>query len=177
MRVEWNPFESVRRTAKSLGSVLLFMCAGSAHALGPGDAAPQFAAPALNGSSTVDLSEFRGKVVLLDFWASWCAPCLKSLPNLQALNDEFADSDFAVVAINVDKEPAEALQFLSKNAIRYPSVSDPEGKLPERFELSAMPTSYLIDRNGVIRYIHEGFERGDENTLRSRILSLLWKLQ
>jgi peroxiredoxin len=179
MRIQTNFLNDPRRV--TLAAILLsflllvpsMLCARSAHALDPGDDAPTFAAPALQSGAIVDLAEFRGKVVLLDFWASWCAPCLKSLPNLEALRGEFSDTDFRVVAVNVDQEPDKALRFLAKKAIHYPSVSDPKGDITERFDIAAMPTTYLIDRDGVVRYVHEGFERGDEKTLRTQIEWLL----
>lgn len=153
--------------------VLPVVCAHPAHALGPGDAAPQFAAPALSGGDPIDLADFRGRVVLLDFWASWCAPCLTSLPKLDELRHEFGASDFRVVAVNLDEDLDRARRFLSKSAIGYPSATDPKGAIPERFGLGTMPTSYLIDRKGVIRYVHEGFRSGDEDELRKWILTLL----
>ena len=156
-----------------LVATLLLLGGTPALALDAGDTAPRFTAPTLDRTSVVDLDDFSGKVVLLDFWASWCAPCLKSLPKLEELRRELSGSDFRVVAVNLDEEPEKALLFLSKNPIGYPSAMDPAGRIPERFELGTMPTSYLIDREGVIRYVHEGFQRGDERELRSRIRSLL----
>jgi thiol-disulfide isomerase/thioredoxin len=161
------------RSVGMLVATLLLICGPSAHALDAGDTAPRFSAPSLDRASVVDLDDFSGKVVLLDFWASWCAPCLKSLPKLEELRREFSGSDFRVVAVNLDEEPESALRFLSKNPVGYPSATDPAGRIPERFELGTMPTSYLIDREGVIRYVHEGFQRGDERALRDRIRSLL----
>ena len=152
---------------------MLLMCAPPALALSPGDRAPHFMAPGLNGRGAVDLADFRGKVVLLDFWASWCAPCLTSLPKLEELRQEFADRDFRIVAVNLDSEPEKARRFLAKHPIGYASATDPVGHIPERFELGTMPTSYLIDADGVIRYVHEGFQRGDEAELRERIRALL----
>jgi peroxiredoxin len=155
-----------------LVAALLLMCTQTAHALDPGDRAPHFAAPELTRRATVDLADFRGKVVLLDFWASWCAPCLTSLPTLDQLRSEFG-ADFRVVAVNLDKEPGKARQFLSKHPVGYPSASDPAGVIPEQFELDTMPSSYLIDRSGVIRYVHRGFQKGDERALRVEIQRLL----
>jgi len=173
MRTHSHRFIRASRHAALAGAGLLFFCTSPARALDPGDSAPRFSAPALDGRSTVDLSDLRGKVVLLDFWASWCPPCLTSLPKLEKLRTEISDGDFRVVAVNVDQEPGNALRFLANNPIGYPSATDPEGLIPERFGLDTMPTSYLIDREGVIRYVHKGFQRGDEKTLRDRIESLL----
>ncbi len=142
-------------------------------ALDAGDRAPAFAAPALKGGGMVELSKYRGKVVYLDFWASWCAPCLKAIPAIEKMRGEFPADDFQIVAVNVDKKKKKALRFLEKNPIGYPSAADPKGRLPGQFGLETMPTSYLIDRDGVIRYVHRGFKRGDDEKLRHEIRALL----
>jgi peroxiredoxin len=143
-----------------------------AAALQSGDTAPSFSAPTLQGR-TLSLESLRGKVVFLDFWASWCAPCAQSLPVLDALRGEFGPEDFQVLAVNVDRDPRKAEDFLSRRPVGYPSVSDPEGALPVRFGVQTMPTSFLIDREGVIRYVHRGFRKGDEDVLRARIRELM----
>ncbi len=142
-------------------------------ALDAGDRAPAFAAPALEGGGMVELSKYRGKVVYLDFWASWCAPCLKAIPAIEKMRSEFPAEDFQILAVNVDKKKKKALRFLEKNPIGYPSAADPKGRLPGQFGLETMPTSYLIDRDGVIRYVHRGFKRGDDEKLRHEIRALL----
>ncbi|MCG8590226.1 MAG: TlpA family protein disulfide reductase [Proteobacteria bacterium] len=149
------------------------MWAAPASALEAGDPAPGFTAPNLKGGPKVSLSKYRGKVVYLDFWASWCAPCLVSLPILDELRKEFPAKDFQVVAVNVDTDPKKALRFLAKSPIGYPSASDTAGKLPERFGIETMPTSFLIDRRGVVRHVHAGFRKGDVEDLRDRIAELV----
>jgi len=144
----------------------------SAGALEQGDAAPGFSAPGLSGG-TVSLAEHRGKVVMVDFWASWCGPCAQSLPALDALRKEFPATDFQVIAVNVDAESAKAEAFLGRRPVGYPSALDPEGLIPTRFGLQTMPTSYLIDRNGFVRHIHEGFRPKDIAVLRKQIQALV----
>lgn len=158
--------------AAALALCGLWLAVGAA-ALEPGDPAPSFRAASLEGDSTLALESYRGKLVYLDFWASWCAPCAASLPVLDALQREFGGRDFEVLAVNVDRDPGKAQAFLRKRPVGYPSVSDPEGELPEQFGLETMPTSYLIDREGVIRYVHRGFREGDEEVLREQIRRLL----
>jgi peroxiredoxin len=146
---------------------------GSALALDAGDAAPSFSAPRLDGPGLLELAAHRGKVVYLDFWASWCAPCLVALPALDELRREFPAADFQVLAVNVDRDPTDARRFLARHAVGYPSASDPEGRIPERFGVETMPTSFLIDRAGKIHYVHRGFRRGDVDDLRRRIRGLV----
>ena len=158
-----------------MGSLLglLLLCAPSASALEVGDRAPQFAARDLNGGSNLSLAAYRGKVIYLDFWASWCAPCLISLPLLEKLRKEFPASKFQILAINVDRDPAKARKFLRQHPVGYPSGTDPDGRLPGVFQIETMPTSFLIDQHGVIRYIHHGFRSSDIELLRKRIRALV----
>ena len=157
----------------ALLAFLPLMTTDVALALDVGDRAPAFSAPALRGDGKVELSKFRGKVVYLDFWASWCAPCLAAIPEVEAMRSEFPTEDFQIIAVNLDQKTKKALRFLSKNPIGYPSASDPKGLLPGRYGVDTMPTSYLIDREGVIRYVHRGFQRGDGSKLRHEIRALL----
>jgi peroxiredoxin len=164
---------SSRRKLAAGISFLLLLTTNIAFALEAGDRAPAFAAPALDGKGTVELSKYRGKVVYLDFWASWCAPCLLAIPEIEELRSEFPSQEFQIIAVNLDQKKKKALRFLSKNPVGYPSASDPKGRLPDQFGVDTMPTSYLIDRNGVIRYVHRGFQRGDGTKLREEIRALL----
>ncbi len=166
---------SLRKIATGLGLTLLLLSltAHASLALEAGDRAPAFSAPALDGVGKIELSQFRGKIVYLDFWASWCAPCLVAIPEVEKMRSEFPSEEFQIIAINLDQKKKKALRFLSKNPVGYPSASDPKGRLPDQYGVDTMPTSYLIDRDGVIRYVHRGFQRGDSSELRRRIRALL----
>ena len=164
---------SLRRSVLAL--LVLLLTSPGALALEAGDRAPDFAAPSLSGDGTIELSRYRGKVVYLDFWASWCAPCLTAIPEIEEMRGEFPASEFQVIAVNLDQKEQKALRFLAKHPVGYPSASDPKGRLPGQFGVDTMPTSYLIDRNGVIRYVHRGFQRGDSDELRKQIRALLGK--
>jgi len=149
--------------------------APAAFALDEGDRAPAFSLPALDGKGDVTLADYKGKVVWLDFWASWCPPCLTSLPDLEALRKEMPASKFQIVAINIDEQPKKALRFLAKQPVGYPSGSDPKGELPEVFGLETMPTSYLIDQKGVIRMVHKGYRDGDLEKIKAEATRLMRK--
>ncbi len=154
--------------AAALSAVL----AVSATALEQGDKVPDFSAPGVAGG-TVSLNAHRGKVVYLDFWASWCGPCAQALPALDELRQEFAAKDFQVIAVNVDREPKLAKAFLAKRPIGYPSAQDPAGALPLRFGVESMPTSFLIDRAGVVHHVQRGFRHSDVDALRKMIQQLV----
>jgi thiol-disulfide isomerase/thioredoxin len=119
------------------------------------------AAPAIElqgpGGETVRLSDFKGKVVLVDFWASWCRPCQSSFPMLDRLYRQRHRDGLEVLAINVDEERQEAERFLERRSHEMPVFFDPKGHAPEAFRVEAMPSSYLVDRRGRIRFKHVGY--------------------
>jgi peroxiredoxin len=163
-----------RRSRSLRGAAALALATGlllgtQASAAGVGQKAPEFTAPALDGAKSVSLGAYRGKVVYLDFWASWCPPCLTSLPELEELRKQFPSDQFQILAVNVDPDPDKARKFLERTKIGYPSATDPKGRIPQSFGIETMPTSFLIDRRGVIRYVHHGFRKGDVPELRERI--------
>ncbi len=119
------------------------------------------------------LSEFKGRVVLVDFWASWCAPCKASFPALDSLHGEFHDAGLDVVAINVDEDAKSAREFLSGKTPSMTVLFDPKGRSPEAFKVEGMPSSFLIDRDGNIRFRHMGFTDQTRSEFRREIRILL----
>lgn len=163
-----------RPVALAVVAVLVFAWhANPALALDVGEKAPSFTARSLSGAGNLSLSKYKGKVVYLDFWASWCAPCLVSLPLLDELRKEFPGDQLQVVAVNVDNDAAKGRAFLQRRPVGYPSASDPGGQIPEKYGITTMPTSFLIDRGGVVRYVHKGFRKADVSDLRTRIQQLV----
>ena len=136
-------------------------------AAGEGEAAPVFSLPDLrNPSQSLSLSDYRGQVVYLDFWASWCGPCRRSFPVLEEVYQEFSEQGFTVVAVNVDEETEMAMEFLERYPVSYPLLLDPDGNTPALYGIKGMPTAYLIDRAGVVRHVHEGFRKSDAEVVR-----------
>ncbi|WP_417516274.1 TlpA family protein disulfide reductase [Marinobacter sp.] len=134
-------------------------------------AAPDVKLPTRDGR--ISLSELRGKVVLLDFWASWCGPCRQSFPWMNEMQARYESQGFEVVAVNVDQNPEAAAAFLSEVPATFTVAFDPEGKTPEAYEVMGMPSAYLIDRNGHIHSQHIGFHNGQKETYEASIRSLL----
>lgn len=145
----------------------------SVSAISVGETVPSFKARTIDGSKSLALEDYRGKVVLLDFWASWCPPCLRSLPKYNDLRREIGTANFEIVAINVDENTNDARKFLQKHPVSYPIAKDPKGILPGVFGVKAMPTSYLIDQNGVVQYVHAAFKEGDIEKLKAEIQKLI----
>jgi thiol-disulfide isomerase/thioredoxin len=112
---------------------------------------PQLALPALGGGQ-FDFQQLRGKVVLVNFWATWCPPCRQEMPSMQRLNDKLAGRPFAILGVNVGETPAQVNAFLKIVPVGFPIVLDEKGKNLEAWQVFAFPTSYLVDKQGRIRY-------------------------
>jgi len=121
----------------------------------------------------LDLGLLKGRVVYVDFWASWCAPCRESFPWMNRLQQELGPKGLVIVAVNVDRERAEAERFVHEHPPRFRIVFDADGSLPEKFGVQGMPTSFLIDRDGHIRSRHDGFRLADRDTLAQQVRSLV----
>ena len=138
---------------------LLIALAVSAHASphpAAGEAAPPFRLPGLR--DTIASDSLRGRVVYVDFWASWCVPCRASFPWLAKLNERYAARGLTIVAIDLDKDRAAADAFLAKYAAPFKVAFDAPGKTAEAFGVEAMPTSFLIGRDGRVLERHAGFD-------------------
>jgi thiol-disulfide isomerase/thioredoxin len=140
-----------------------------------GQVAPPVALPLLSAGSpaTFSLVSLRGKVVYLDFWASWCGPCRVSFPQLEQIRQELSGRGFEVLAVNVDEVEQDARRFLDEMPVSYPVVRDGEGATPRSYGILGMPTGYLIDRQGVIQLVHQGYRKSDGAALRLKIIELL----
>jgi cytochrome c biogenesis protein CcmG/thiol:disulfide interchange protein DsbE len=121
----------------------------------------------------LDLTAYRGKVVYLDFWASWCAPCRRSFPWLDGLQRQHGPEGFVVIAVNVDTDRALASGFLAEVPVGFKVAYDPQGRLAAEWRLLGMPSSFLIDRTGKVRASHQGFRKGDEAARAAEIVALL----
>ena len=129
------------------------------------------AAPLAWAGDPLDLSTLKGQVVYLDFWASWCAPCLKSFPFMNYLQQTLGTQGLTVIAVNVDRNRSDAEQFLRQHPAQFRVIFDPAGALPERFSVHGMPSSFVIDRNGVVQVRHEGFRLIDRAVLEQQVRS------
>jgi thiol-disulfide isomerase/thioredoxin len=156
-------------------SVLTLAAYENCGAVEVGQAAPKFTLPTLQQGQPTALSQYAGKVVYLDFWASWCAPCRTSFPLLDKMREKFKGQGFDVVAINLDEDKANAEKFLKEIPVGFTVLHDAKGEWADQFVVESMPTSFIIDRQGVIQAIHHGFTSDDIKELESKVSALVAK--
>lgn len=152
--------------------LMLLILSLMAPAMAADKKAPDFRLPSLDGKQQVALSGLKGKAVYVDFWASWCGPCLQSLPAMERLHKELSAQGVAIVAVNLDDDAAKAMAFLVKVPVSFFVAFDQKQDLPSQYGVETMPSSYLIDRKGFIRETHRGFKVGDEALLREKLIAL-----
>jgi cytochrome c biogenesis protein CcmG/thiol:disulfide interchange protein DsbE len=138
-----------------------------------GEPAPACSAPLLDGSRSVSLADYRGQVVYLDFWASWCAPCRESFPFMNELQRELAGRGLQILAVSVDKTPEDARRFLARYPAEFTVALDAAATCPAAFQLQGMPSSYIIDKGGTVRAVHAGFRNRDRAEIRRQILDVM----
>jgi cytochrome c biogenesis protein CcmG, thiol:disulfide interchange protein DsbE len=126
-----------------------------------------------DAASPIDLGEFRGQVLYLDFWASWCGPCQQSFPWMQTMEDAYQAKGLTVVAVNLDRNRNDAQRFLAKFHPSFDVRFDPQGNLAEQFKVQGMPTSVIIDRQGVVRFTHIGFRPVDRVVYEDQLRQVL----
>lgn len=154
-----------------LGLATLFLSV-AVHAGDLSGPAPQFTLSTFDGKK-VSLKDFKGQVVMINFWASWCGPCRQEMPILNELYKKYKKVGFTLLGINLDEDMADAEAFIKKTPVNFPILHDPEGKVADLYKNQAMPSSYFIDSKGNLSYLHQGYRPGEEKDYEKAILKLL----
>jgi cytochrome c biogenesis protein CcmG/thiol:disulfide interchange protein DsbE len=160
------------RTGKFLAAACAALFVGAVSAQEVGKPAPVFDLPG-NAAQSVRLADMKGRVVYVDFWASWCAPCKQSFPWMNDMQAKYGPKGLTIVGINVDKKREDAEKFLAGTPAKFSVAYDTAGKVATAYQPKGMPTSYLIDANGVVRAVHVGFRDSDRDKLEAELVAAL----
>lgn len=156
----------------AIGMRLLFIILVGAAFMAQAEPAPDFTLKSDTGEN-LRLSEQRGKVVMINFWASWCAPCREEMPLLDELYERYEQAGFTLFGINVEQNPEAAQKFLADVGVSFPILFDPQSEVSREYQVRAMPTTVMVDRDGQVRYVNRGFREGDEEKYREQIRELI----
>jgi peroxiredoxin len=161
------------RSARTLvPSLLLALLATAAAAADSAPPAPDFALPARDGGQ-VRLSELKGQVVMINFWATWCGPCRQEMPLLEQIHEKYEPLGFTMLGVNVEPDSDAAQAWLKGVPVSFPILFDRKSEVSASFGVEAMPSSVLIDREGHVRHVHRGYKAGDESVYADLIRGLV----
>ena len=158
--------------ALMLAGLITLIPAGLAQSSTVSGPAPNFTLKSLQGKN-LKLSEMRGEVLLINFWASWCGPCRKEMPLLNALHNKYEPLGFKVIGINVEENPDDARGFMRDFPVDFPVLLDSTNKVSKLYDVVAMPTTVVVDRDGNMRFLHKGYKPGDEKQYRKMVKKLI----
>ena len=152
-----------------LSGVLLPVVLSADQAAGP---AADFSLPS-RGGQRVSLSALRGQVVLINFWATWCGPCRKEMPLLEQIQKKYAPLGFTMLGVNVEEDTTQMEAFLGDVPVTFPVLLDPANQVSKLYDVAAMPSTVIVDRKGNVRFIHQGYQPGDESRYQDVIRQLI----
>lgn len=164
------------RQSKSIIKILLTLCAFCIQtqvvAATVGGNAPDFTLKS-NSGDNLKLSEHAGDVVMINFWATWCGPCRQEMPALEQLYQKYKDLGFVILGVNIDEDSGKTEDFLAKRPVSFPVLYDHTKQVSDLYKVVAMPTTYLIDRDGKLRYYHRSYKPGYEQKYAEQIKTLI----
>lgn len=165
-----NLGKQILRSATLALSVLLASAPLRAD-IGEGQA-PDFTLKSQSGAN-LKLSELRGEVVMINFWASWCGPCRQEMPKLEELYARYKPLGFTVLGVNIEEDPAKAKALLKDVSVSFPVLFDTQNEVSRLYQVAAMPSTVLVDRDGNMRYLHKGYQPGLEERYQEQIRTLI----
>jgi peroxiredoxin len=143
-----------------------------ALALAPQKPAPQFSLAA-RGGKTVNLAQYKGQVVMINFWATWCGPCRQEMPLLESIYKKYSKMGFTMLGVNVEPDSKPAEDWLKATPVSFPILFDTKSEVSKMYEVAGMPSTVIVDRKGNVRVIHHGYKPGDENEYQDNIRKLV----
>jgi peroxiredoxin len=167
-------FSQARRAVARFALFAAFALGATAAmpAIAPSSIAPDFTLRTMGGPN-LRLQEQRGRVVMVNFWATWCGPCRQEMPELNKLYEKYKSSGFVLLGVNVDDDTRNAVALAEKLGVKFPVLLDTDKAVSKSYDLSTMPSTVIIDRDGKVRYVHRGYLAGYEDTYDKQIRELL----
>jgi thiol-disulfide isomerase/thioredoxin len=160
-------------TTKALRTLLVgAFLATPALAVAPAGLAPTFQLASMAGKP-VSLDQYKGQVVMINFWASWCGPCREEMPILEKLHAKYKPMGFTMIGVNVEPDSAEAAKWLKATPVTFPILFDTKSEVSKLYAVQSMPSTVIIDRKGNMRWLHRGYKAGDENEYLNQIRALV----
>lgn len=154
------------------GTLLLSTLTSPAAMPAIGSPAPDFTLRSSAGKN-LKLSEYRGQVVMINFWATWCAPCRQEMPLLNRIHEKYSKAGFKLLGVNIDDNAGNAQAMAAKLGVTFPVLFDAEKRVSRLYDVDGMPSTVLIDRDGKVRYIHRGYRPGYETQYEAQVRELL----
>jgi thiol-disulfide isomerase/thioredoxin len=170
--MDMNNLLSGNRLSLLLACFLSFAVVTYVDAASVKGQAPNFTLKSLGGKN-LKLSEMAGNVVLINFWASWCAPCREEMPLLNDLHKKYEPLGFTVLGVNVEEDAKNARDFLKNFPVDFPVLLDNKNQVSKKYNVIAMPTTVVVDRDGNMRFLHQGYKPGDEEKYRKMVKKLV----
>jgi thiol-disulfide isomerase/thioredoxin len=160
------------RSAGVRALLVAALVAAPALAVAPSGPAPKFQLNSMAGKP-VSLDQFKGQVVMINFWASWCGPCRQEMPILEKLYGKYQPMGFTMIGINVEPDSQLAVNWLKDTPVTFPILFDTKSEVSKLYKVSSMPSTVIIDRQGNLRWLHRGYKPGDENEYLDQIRALV----
>lgn len=162
--------KSLRNTATLLSLIALLLVPMTGMSIS--GKAPDFTLKSRDGKN-LRLSDYRGQVVMINFWASWCGPCRQEMPLLEDMYKRYGKLGFTILGVNVDTDSTKAINYLKDVQVTFPIVYDTGNTVSKSFNVNAMPTTVIVDRNGNMRFLHQGYKPGYENEYKKQVKQLI----
>jgi thiol-disulfide isomerase/thioredoxin len=162
----------MHKTSDRLSALLLATILAAVPALAGPTPAPAFRLDSMAGKP-VSLDQYKGQVVMINFWASWCGPCRTEMPLLDKLHAKYKPMGFTMIGVNVEPDPSLAAKWLASTPVTFPILFDTKSEVSKLYAVAGMPSTVIIDRKGNLRWLHRGYKAGDENEYLNQIRALV----
>jgi thiol-disulfide isomerase/thioredoxin len=158
---------------KALRALLIAaVVATPALAVAPSGPAPKFQLASMAGKN-ISLDQYKGQVVMINFWASWCGPCRQEMPILEKLHTKYKPMGFTMIGVNVEPDSSLAAKWLKSTPVTFPILFDTKSEVSKLYSVAGMPSTVIVDRKGNLRFLHRGYKSGDENEYLNQIRALV----